>query len=539
MKLRIFACPLLAAACLAASDPIAARLARQAHDAQASGQVVRAYLLYAAAAARDPQNPTYGPNRDALAAAAKLLTKADIQTADISHDMEAAQNPSPGTEPPLEFATLRDWQGDEKLQPLPHLLVDSSTRDFDLRGDEKTLFQAVTSAYGIRAIWDPQSTPETADFRFEIAQADFRTALEALTAITHTFVFPIAQRVIFVARDTETKRSELEPQVLLTFPLPNVLGQTDLIEAANAVRAVLNLRAFGWDSANRIVLIRDRYTRARVARSLLEALLLPRAQVSIEVQFLTFDSDRSYHYGVSLPTAFRFVDFGHIGAFKSILPSLSNSTNFLAFGGGATLFGFGLTNATLFASFSSSFSRTLFDATVVVASGQTANLHIGDKYPIPQTLYTGFQATNASIYNPVGQVSLEDLGIILKMTPRVHGDGDISLDLEAVLKALGSQTFNTIPAIAQREFKGSVSLREGEWAVLAGMDLDSRSVTRSGFIGLSQIPGLGQALSENTHNSQTSNTLLLIKPTVTRLPMSAAISPQYLLGPRRGERVLL
>ncbi len=539
MKPRVLACALLAAGCWAAADPVAARLAHRAHEAQASGQVVRAYLLYAAAAARDPQNPTYAADRDALAPAAKLLTKADIQTADISDDIAAAQKQSPGSEPPVEFATVREWQRDENLQPLPHLIVDSSTRDFDIRGDEKTLFQAVTSAYGIRTILDPQLTPETAPVRFQIAQADFKTALEALTAVTHTFVFPIAQKLIFVARDTETKRSELEPQVLLTFQLPNALGQTDLIEAANAVRAVLNLRTFGWDSANRTVLIRDRYTRARVARSLLEALLLPRAQVSLELQFLTFDSDRSYHYGVSLPTAFQFIDFGHLGGFKSVLPSLSNATNFLAFGGGATLFGLGLTNAAVFASFSNSFSRTLYDATVVVDSGQTANFHIGDKYPIAQTLYTGFQTSSPSIYNPVGQVSLEDLGIILKMTPRVHGDGDISLDLEADLKGLGSETFNTIPAISEREFKGSVSLSEGQWAVLAGMDVDSQSVTRNGLIGLSQIPGLGQVLSENTRDTQTSDTLLLIKPTITRLPMSAEISPQYLLGPERGERVLL
>jgi hypothetical protein len=36
-----------------------------------------------------------------------------------------------------------------------------------------------------------------------------------------------------------------------------------------------------------------------------------------------------------------------------------------------------------------------------------------------------------------------------------------------------------------------------------------------------------------------SDTLLVIKPTITRLPMSAQISPQYFLGPERGERVLL
>lgn len=537
MKLRILACALLAVHCLPAADAVAARLAREARQAEASGQVVRAYLLYAEAAAREPENPSYRANRDALAPAAKLLTKAEIRDSDIAQDVEAAQNQIPGAEPPVEFATLRDWQQDETLQPLPQLQPKPSLETFDTRADEKLLFQQVASAYGIRPVFDPQFDLHPS-IRFNIDRADFRTAMEALTAVTQTFMFPISQHDIFVARDTETKRNEFEPHVLLTFPLPDAVAQKDLIEAANAVRTVLGLRSIGWDSTNRVVLIRDRYTRARVARSILEALLLPRAQVSMEVQFLTFDSDRTYHYGASLQTAYQLVDFGHIGGFKGILPQLL-SPNYLALGGGATLFGMGLTNATVFANYSSSFSRNLFDATVVVSDGQTANFHIGDKYPIPQTLYSGFQQGSPSIYNPVGQVTLEDLGLILKMTPRVKGDGGISLDLEADFKTLGTQTFNTVPAIAERQYKGTISLEEGEWAVLAGMDSSSYSKTRNGIAGLSQIPALNEVLSENTRETQTSDTLVVIKPTITRLPMSASISPQYLLGPARGERVLL
>jgi hypothetical protein len=33
--------------------------------------------------------------------------------------------------------------------------------------------------------------------------------------------------------------------------------------------------------------------------------------------------------------------------------------------------------------------------------------------------------------------------------------------------------------------------------------------------------------------------LLVIKPTITRLPMSDVISPQFLLGTRHGQRVLI
>ncbi len=286
-------------------------------------------------------------------------------------------------------------------------------------------------------------------------------------------------------------------------------------------------------------MIRDRVTRARVAQSLLEALLLPKAQVSFEVQILSIDEERTYHYGLALPTSFSVIDFGGLPGFKNTLPTLSNAVKFLTFGGGATLFGIGLGDSTFFATYTHSFSHSVYDATVVVSSGQTANFHVGDQYPIAQSLYTGFNQGAASIYTPVPQISLVDLGIVLKLTPRVSGSGNIGIDLEAEYKALGNQTFNTIPAIAQRAFKGTVTVREGEWAVLAGLDANSVSATRNGLPGLSQIAGLNQLFSENTHDTQTSNTLIVIKPTVTRLPMSASVSPQYLVGPVRGERVLL
>jgi type II secretory pathway component GspD/PulD (secretin) len=71
------------------------------------------------------------------------------------------------------------------------------------------------------------------------------------------------------------------------------------------------------------------------------------------------------------------------------------------------------------------------------------------------------------------------------------------------------------------------------------MNSVSRSVTRQGLAGIGSIPGLNHLLNENTRETQTSDTLLVLKPTITRLPMAGEISPQYLLGPELGERVLL
>ncbi len=539
LMLRISLCFFAVAVFLTAADPVAVRLAHEADKARNAGQIVRAYLLYAEAAARDPRNPTYLANRDALAPSAKLLSKANVQDADISADLQALEKEEhDNPEPPVEMASRKSWEAEENIGPLPALQFSPASLSFDLKGDERTLFQRVTAAYGVRATFDPQLEPKP-DVHFQIDSVDFRTAMEALTAATNTFLFPLAEKHIFVARDSEEKRNQLEPQILLTFPLPDALDQKDLIEAANAVRGVLSMRAVGWDSVNRTVMIRDRVTRARVARSLLEAVLLPKAQVSFEVQIFSVDAERNYHYGLALPTSFQLADFGRLHGFQTILPTISNAAKFFTFGGGATFFGLGLGDSTFFATYTNSFSRAIYDATVVVLSGQTASFHVGDQYPIAQSLYTGFNQGAASIYNPAPQISMVDLGIILKLTPRVSGDGNVGIDVEADYKALGTQTFNTVPSVSQRTFKGSVNVREGEWAILAGLDASSVNSARNGLIGLAQIPGLNQILSENTRDTQTSNTLIVVKPTVTRLPMSASVSPQYLVGPVRGQRVLL
>jgi hypothetical protein len=535
---RFIACLLAAVFCCNAANDVAERIARAAKQAADENQIVRAYLLYAAAAARDPQNATYRALRDALAPAAKILGKAEIQTADVSQELEAIQKQPTSPEPPLELATRADWERNENLQPIPKLQPTQTSGAFDMQGDEKRLFEDVSKVFGLRAIFDPQLEVHSG-LRFSIGESDLRTIMEALTAATDTFIFPVSQHEFYVARDTELKRAELEPQILLTFPLTNALDQKDLIEAANVVRTELTIRSIGYDSANRTVMVRDRYTRATTARALLEALLLPKAQVSFEVEFLTYDSDRSFHYGLSLPTSYTFAYLGNITNFQKLLPSNLTTAAFFVFGGGASTFGLApVASASLFASYSESHSHVLYDATVLVGDGQTANFHIGDKYPIPQTTFTGASSA-PSIYNPIGQVTLEDLGLLVKLTPRINGEGNISLDLEASFKSLGNQTVNGVPSIAQREYKGTISLREGEWGVIAGLDSKTQSQRRNGIAGLSNIPWLNQILSENTRDTTISDTLLIVKPTITRLPMSATVSPQYFLGSARGERVLL
>jgi type II secretory pathway component GspD/PulD (secretin) len=518
---------------------IAVRLAEKAEQARKAGQAVRAYLLYNAAANQYPGNLSYRENANVLTPVASLLQSSQLEIPDISADLKAARLESLSGSDPAIKAAGADWRLDNSLAALPHIKANQERHDFDLRGDPSTLIRQVTSVYGVQAINDPD-LPKTGKLSFHITDADFRTAMDGLTAVTNTFVFPVASQVLFFAEDTEAKRNELEPNILLTVSLPDSLNDKDLIDAANGVRSVLNLKNFGWDAATRTVMIRDRFTRAHLAKSLLESLLVPHAQIALELQFITLDSTVSYEWGITPQNTFQLVSpLQKLFNFNTILPTLISGAKYIAVGGGASIFGIGVTSAQLLATYSKSKTNTSYDTTVVVSDGQTANLHVGEKYPIPTSLYTGASQTASSIYNPIGTVTQEDLGLVLKVTPHVKGDGEVGMDIEADYKSLGAQTFNTVPAVAEREFKGSVTLQPDQWAVLAGLDQTSKLSSRDGLAGLSDIPLLNQVVSDNNRTNTDSRTLIVLKPFIQRLPMSDAITPQFLVGPVRGVRVLL
>ena len=126
---------------------------------------------------------------------------------------------------------------------------------------------------------------------------------------------------------------------------------------------------------------------------------------------------------------------------------------------------------------------------------------------------------------------MEDLGLSLKVTPHVNGDGDIRLEVDTQYKTLGVLTLNGVPSVNQRLYKGVVTLQEGQWAVIAGMDEESTSYRHEGVLGLSGGPGLQNLLGKNTKTGEMGQTLIVIKPVITRLPGLAGANPQYFLDP--------
>jgi general secretion pathway protein D len=503
-----------------AAEPTAKDLFKQARKAEKQKDFPYAYLLYSQAAAKDPTKKEYWIRAQALRT--RAATASNVMPI-LSGVAAAIEDPPSLPEPtPKEVAETR------RPQPPFELKAAAARHDFDLRGDPRVLFEQVAKKYGIDVVFEGDYPAGDAPIRFRMTEADYREALYGLMTVTSSFLVPISDRVVMVVKDTEQKRREVENHIAVSIPIPGPVTLQEAQELGRSVQQLMEIQRFSIDSAQRLVIFRDRASKVRPAQLILEQMMTLRPQISMEVELLSMTNTTSLGLGFSLPTEFALVPFADIGRHMRSIPS--GFVNFLTFGGGSTFLGLGIGSASLLATWTRSVGRSVLKAEMRTVDGQPASFHAGDKYPIMTMGYFGVVRPGEEVFRPPPTFNFEDLGLVLKVTPKVHDGAEVTLDVEAEFKVLGTQSFNGIPVIGNRKFTTRVRLGFDESAILAGLVNDTESIARSGLAGVLNIPVLGSVLGRTTKDRDKGELLLVIKPRLLSLPAQDAASKGIFIG---------
>jgi Flp pilus assembly secretin CpaC len=192
------------------------------------------------------------------------------------------------------------------------------------------------------------------------------------------------------------------------------------------------------------------------------------------------------------------------------------------FGGGLTFMGLSLDHLTTTLATNESWVRSLEHMTLRAGQGSDATFHLGERYPILNASYAPvFNSPaiskvlgNQSYIPPFPSVSYEDLGLSVKAKPVIHAGGDVSLQLELEVRSLTGQSSDGVPVISNREYKGSISLKDGEPAFVAGEISRSDSIAMSGIPGFGVFPGLNNVMVSNTKSEESDELMIVITPHV-------------------------
>jgi len=500
----------------------ASNLFKQGQKAEKNGEMAKAYLLYSEAAAMAPKNNAYWLKSQAVRTRAALQSKSSLPAS-------AADSLEPDPEPQAPEITGQDMR--EARRPLPpvELAADPARKNLNLKSPPRILFDQVARIYGLDVVFDGDYPPTAPPISFQMDDADYREALRALQAATASFVVPITNKVFLVAKDTQQKRNDVEPAVSVVINIPQAISAQETQELARSVQQVMDLRNFAIDTAHKIVLLRGPISKVRPAQRLFEDLLTYRPEVSVDLQFIEVTRSELTTLGLQLPSEFSFASMTDI--FHNV-PNLQTGVNYLLFGGGASVFGIGLADVQVLAKFNKGNAHTLLDTSVRSLDGMPATFHVGDRFPVLTSGYFGPPASSqgGTVYTPPPSFNFEDLGISVKLTPRVHGIDEVSLDIEAEFKVLGSESFNGVPVISSRKLVSKVRLRDNESAIVAGMMNSSEARSISGLAGLSQIPGLGALIRRNEKSHDSSEVIIVLRPRLLSLPADESVTRSVWVG---------
>ena len=443
-------------------------------------------------------------------------------------------------------------------------------QDFHYKGDAKDLLTQVAQAYGITAQFDDSVQPKRV--RFDIEDVNFATAMEVATRVTKTFWVPLSAKQILFAADTVEYRRTYTRMSFRTFYLPDLATDQELTEMTNSLRVLLNLRYIAPDKAQSTISVRAEEPVLEAAGQLLESLAGGRPEVLLDMRVYEISSSFMRQLGTTPPAQFNLfnispaliaglgqnsqnlinqliasggINQANSQAIQALLAQLSSqassilSTPFATFGGGATLFGLsGGTGTTVNINLNESDIRSLEHVTLRASQNNAAVFKVGERYPIVNATFAPIYNSSAiskvignqSYIAPFPSFNFEDLGLNLKATPIIHADRDVTLKLELNIRSLGTQTVNGIPIINNREYSGSITLKNGESSVITGLisSADSRSI--SGLPFLATVPGLTYAASGHTKNDTEDDLLVVITPHILRLPETRSFAVQLPSG---------
>jgi len=438
-----------------------------------------------------------------------------------------------------------------------HVIPKPDRHSFHFRGDTRQLLTQVASAFGLSAMIDESVISRRV--HFDVDDVDFYKAIEAACDVSGSFWTALAEKQILVAKDTPENRRVLERMAMREFQVSSATTPQEMMEITNVLRTIFEIKFIQQQAQSGLFMVRAPVPLLDAATQFLENLGRDRPQVMLDVKVYEIDHQFTRNLGVHIPYTFTLINIqagalaalaglggqniqslinsliasgginqANASAISGLLAQLSGQQNSIfsqplaTFGGGLTLMGLTLDQLSVQLSLNESWAKLLDHATLRAGQGKDTTFHMGQRYPIINASFAPIFNTpaisqvlqNGSFQAPIPSFTYEDLGLDIKATPVISSSNKIDLALEFQLRNLAGQSLNGVPVIANRQYKASISLANGEPAVVASSISRTEMLTMTGLPGLGAIPVLNKIATTNSKSTEDDELMIVMTPNV-------------------------
>ena len=455
-----------------------------------------------------------GKKDEALAAYDKALRYDPLNTLIIAERNALAGTPVVEEKPPLE-----------KIEPPIKLKVKEEKLVLNFPGEAglRSLFLTLAKTAGVNILFD--ETFRDIPFTLSLSDVSFDQALNALCTATKNFFRIIDERTLIVVPDVPMKRLQYDINVIRSFPLSNIRAEEILQILQQMLSPQFKAVKVLADKNLNIITVRDTPATIALAAKLIRLWDRPRAEVVINMEFMEVSRTKLRQLGISF-------DQNGFGLRYGAPPTpTSDSTAGSAASSWVNLKGVNLgQSGNYYASLPVAFLEFLqtdSDTKIIAQprlrgiSDESIETMVGQRIPIPQTTFTPIAAGGIN-QQPVTSFEYKDIGINVKVKPRVHVEGDITLEMDLEITSLGGTGYANIPVISTRKVKNIIRLKDGETNLLAGLLRDEERKSLTGIPGLQDLPLIGRLFAHEVTNLEQTDVILTITPyIIRRVPVSA------------------
>ena len=493
------------------------------------------FLAAAAHVHRGQQLREEGQLQEALAefqAAKRIDPASSIADQEIRRTNEVIerQKRSPGQPPPAPSALSPQAQqagGPVELEPISNVPI-----TLKLSADTKVIYETIGKLAGINVLFDPDYTSR--NIRIELNNVSLYDALRITALESKTFWRPVTPNSIFIAADTKNKRSEIEQQVVRTFYLANWSTPTDIQDATNTLRTLLELPRVQQLQSSGAIVVRGTPDQIVLAEKILNDIDKAKPEVVVEAAIMQVSRDKLRQLGLGMPfqqgnnPSIQFQNPNTTTSSSSTTTS-SSSTSTTTPTSGLTLndlanltarnFAVNIPASTAQFLLNDSKTKVIQQPQLRAVDGQKSTLKIGQRVPVA----TGsFQPGIGGVgINPLvnTQFNYIDVGVNVDMTPHIHANHEVSMKILFEISSVASfQNIGGIsqPVIGQDRIEHEIRIREGEVNLIGGFMENSLTSSNSGLPWLSQIPILKYLFGQNQTERIQNEIVFILTPHIVR-----------------------
>ncbi len=163
-------------------------------------------------------------------------------------------------------------------------------------------------------------------------------------------------------------------------------------------------------------------------------------------------------------------------------------------------------------------ASVLSEPSVLCTNNQESEIYVGETRSILTASATGDNANDATRNN----YSREDIGITLKVKPRLSSNDKVNLTISAIIEDIVPGTSNSSdrPNTTKRKVNTNAIVRNGDTIIMGGLIKNSSGVSKASIPGLgdmfSDVPLLNSLFSSSTKAKDNVNVVIYVTPYIVK-----------------------